>query len=274
VLPLLVLWALWRVGWRRALACAAVAVLVIVPWIVRNQIQLGTPTLATSNGFNLAALYSRPAREAGGFVDAVRDPAFDRYRLYQYDEAAWDRALRRDALAEIRAHPGQLLVVPSRNVRSLLELDSGVNRGAEFLDGRNLDVRRWFVPLVPVMALAGTAGLVRRRRDPGVVLLAGLGAYFFVTSAFTVAAPRLRAPVDLVWCIGLALLVARSRPDAAAVAPADGPAAEASVPAVRSVPVSDVAGAADAAGSAGVAGASGAAGRRPVGEEAGTTSSS
>jgi hypothetical protein len=80
------------------------------------------------------------------------------------------------------------------------------------------------------------------------VLLAGLGAYFFLTSAFTVAAPRLRAPVDLVWCIGLALLVARSRPDGAVAAPADGPAAEApvptggSAPAGRSVPATGVSG--------------------------------
>jgi hypothetical protein len=43
-------------------------------------------------------------------------------------------------------------------------------------------------------------------------MLAGLAAYFFLGSLFTVAPPRLRAPVDLVWCIGAGLLAGERWP--------------------------------------------------------------
>lgn len=212
VLPVVAGWVWWQLGWRRALGFAAAGLLVLAPWAVRNWVQLGTPTLATSNGFNLAAVYSEPARAHGGFVDAVYESEFAEYRMLQFDEAAWDAALRRDALDSLRRHPQMLLQVPARNLAAFLELQPSRNRAPELLDGRNPTVRDLAAPFVPLLAAAGSLGLWRRRRDPRVVLLAGVGAYFFLASIFTIAPPRLRAPVDLVWCVGVALLVAEAWP--------------------------------------------------------------
>jgi 4-amino-4-deoxy-L-arabinose transferase-like glycosyltransferase len=206
VLPAVALWVLWRFGWRQTLKFAAMSLVVVVPWVARNWVQVGAPVLATSNGFNLAAVYSEPAREIDGFVDAVYNPAFREYRLLQFDEAKWDAALRDAAMTSLRDHPYQLVRVPARNLRPFLELKPWINEHPEKMDGRNMMVRDLAAPLVPVMAVVGTIGLWRRRADPRVVLLAGLAAYFFLGSLFTVAPPRLRAPVDLVWCIGAALL--------------------------------------------------------------------
>jgi 4-amino-4-deoxy-L-arabinose transferase-like glycosyltransferase len=212
VLPALAVWVLWRFGWRQTLRFAAMALVVLVPWVVRNWVQVGTPVLATSNGFNLAAVYSEPAWEENGFVDAVYNPAFREYRLLQFDEAEWDAALRDAAMTSLGDHPELLVRVPARNLLPFVELKPWVNEGPETMDGRNITVRDLAAPLVPAVAVAGTIGLWRRRADRRVLLLAGLAAYFFLGSLFTVAPPRLRAPVDLVWCIGAGLLAGERWP--------------------------------------------------------------
>lgn len=216
LIPVVVVWALWRLGWRRAVQLGLVAAVVVAPWVVRNQVQLGEPTLATSNGFNLAAMYGEPALRAGHFVDPVFSTEYDHVRLLQFDEAAWDAELRSIGLESIREHPRAAAQVPVRNLLMLLELHHAQNDWAELMDGRNETMRDWAAPLVPLLAVAGTAGLWLRRRHPGVVLLAGLGAYFLLASMLVVAAPRLRAPVDVVWCIGVGLLAAGRSPTGAA----------------------------------------------------------
>ena len=92
LLVVVVVWVLWQLGWRRALGVTAVAGVVVMPWVVRNWVVMGSPVLVTSNGFNLAAMYSPQARESGGFVDAVADPRFGAYRLAQFNEVAWQRS--------------------------------------------------------------------------------------------------------------------------------------------------------------------------------------
>ena len=55
-------------------------------------------------------------------------------------------------------------------------------------------------------------GLAQRWRDPVVRLLVLLAGSFVVVSLVSVAPPRLRAPFDLVCCIGVGLLVDRLWP--------------------------------------------------------------
>lgn len=64
------------VGWRVALRVVLAAVVVVAPWSVRNELRIHTPSLVTSDGFNLSAMYSPEAIARGGFMNPVLDPDF------------------------------------------------------------------------------------------------------------------------------------------------------------------------------------------------------
>lgn len=212
LLPFVALWILWREGWRKALAFLGVGILFVAPWAVRNMVELDYPGLATSNGFNLAAMYSREAQDAGVFVDPVFHPGFSDMRVLQFDEGQWSDELQRRGLAGLRSNPLYVFNVGGRNTLAFLELKPSFNENAEILDGRNMAVRGALQWTVPVAIVVGVVGLWRNRRRPEVVLLAVVGGYFWASSILTIAAPRLRAPVDVIVCIGIGLLLARREP--------------------------------------------------------------
>jgi 4-amino-4-deoxy-L-arabinose transferase-like glycosyltransferase len=197
LVPLLVIVVGRRVGWRRGLAFGAIAAMTVAPWVVRNWIELGSPVLVTSNGFNAAALYSPAADDNDNFIDPVVHPAFDGARLAQFDEIAWDRSLREVAVDHVRARPAVVREVVNRNISSWFELQPHFNDDAEVLDGRDPGVRDRTFWLIWPLTILGAWGAWRYRRDPIVVLAAVIGVYFTVASLVLVAPPRLRSPVDL-----------------------------------------------------------------------------
>ncbi len=196
-------------GWKRALGYLGVSVLVVVPWLIRNDIQMGSPVLNTANGFNLAAAYSVEAHDDNDFVDPVFDERFSELRLVQFDEIAWDRALRDRGLDGLRGHPLEPVRVMRRNLMYYFELKPWENDDAEELDGRNLTIRHITLPLFYAVTVAGVAGLWLARRNRTVALIGITAAYFSLASILTVSSPRLRAPFDLACCIGVGLLVGR-----------------------------------------------------------------
>ena len=205
------LWVLWSFGLRRCLQFVGLAIVVVAPWIVRNWVQIGSPVLVTSNGFNLAAMYSPAAEATGAFVDPVYDPSFDKLRLAQFDEVGWQRDLQHMAITNLEAHPRQPASVFARNSAAFFELRPSFNRTAEVEDGRNLLFVTWTLPLFYVMTVVGLAGVVllwRRHRTRSLATLMILAtAYFTFASLFLVAPPRLRAPFDLLCCIGFGVTV-------------------------------------------------------------------
>lgn len=199
----LIAWALWQLGWRRALAYVGCVTLVAAPWVVRNWIRLGSPVLVTSNGFNLNAIYSPEARASRGFVDGVFDPRFAALREGITSEVELDAALRRHALASLRDDPLQVVDVVRSNLPAFLELRPSRNRGPESADGRNLRLRGLTSPVVPLMISAGVAGMWLLRRRPGIGPLVIAAVVFSGATLVSVPAPRLRAPLDLVCCIAV-----------------------------------------------------------------------
>lgn len=209
LLLLVVAWAFVTVGWKRALTVTAVAVLLVAPWVARNRAAVGTTEVVTSNGFNLAAMYSAEAQRLGAFVDPVHDAGFDDMRLAQFDEAAWDAQLRDRALRDLGANPSYAVLVAGRNTFAMFEVKPSFNEGAEQADGRHMGVRSWSLPLFYVVVGLGVVGCWRSRHTSRFVLFLSLGAgYFVLTSLFFVAPPRLRAPFDLVACVGTAVVLA------------------------------------------------------------------
>jgi 4-amino-4-deoxy-L-arabinose transferase-like glycosyltransferase len=210
VVAVLVVWAWRKLDLRRAVALAAIALLVFAPWLVRNRIQVGTWRPTTSDGFTMAAIYAPPAQAAGTFVDPAFSHAYDdpEHTFARFDEAEWNQLLTRDALHGVREDPGYVWRTVRRNVRGYFELSPGLNRYPERNDGRDWGVRQAVLPVFYVVALAGLVGLWRVRRDPRVLVLVAITAQFVVLSLVLVAPPRLRAPFDLATCIGAGILLA------------------------------------------------------------------
>lgn len=208
VAVVVLVWIIVKMGWERALGFTALVAVLVVPWMARNAVELDAPVLVTSNGFNINALYSLEAQESGGFVDATTDERFDAYRFLQLDEVAWDTKLREHGIAGLRRHPRSVIDVVGRNVIATFELDPQMNTDAEELDGRDLTVRSWSLPLFYAVTGAGIAGLWMHRREEGTFLLMLLAGTFTVQNLLLVAPPRLRAPLDVACCIGVGLLAA------------------------------------------------------------------
>lgn len=211
VVVLVVAVALWRTaGWRRALLAVAVCSAVVAPWAVRNAVQVGTPRLVTSDGFTLAALYGPPAQDTGQFVD----PTVSEYyvgagvRSLEDDEAAWSDRLTSIGLDGIRDRPVAVLERAASGAATLLELPGHRAVEAEYVDGRDPRFRDATLIAFPLLVVAGTAGLVLRRRDrrtwPSLAMVGGLVALSLVT----VSVPRLRSPLDLLLCLGVGYLAA------------------------------------------------------------------
>jgi 4-amino-4-deoxy-L-arabinose transferase-like glycosyltransferase len=225
IVPLLAL-VLWRqVGFRRAVGFAAVAVVVVTPWVIRNESIFHRPLIVTSNGFNLAAIYSPVALKAGHFVDPVFDKRFASVRNFGHsyvnlNEANLDSAFRRQGFKGIREHPGQVPSVIWLNTRRLVDETWSLNDGPERQDGRPIGLRHATLPLVWLVEIAGVVGLVRMTRQArrdyrnrpraegrlGQGLIPLVALYFFVVSILTVSVPRLRAPDDAMLIIAIGVL--------------------------------------------------------------------
>lgn len=195
-------WLATTVSWRAAAGALAIAAVVVVPWVVRNAVEVGLVDLTSSNGFNLAAMYSLPAQESGHFVDPVYDERFADRRLDQFDEAAWARRLRDDGLAGLQANPGYLVRNVAVNLVATLELRPAAAEPAELADGRNLTARYVGLPLVWAVLVLGSIGLWRLRHDAAGRLLIGVGAAVLVTNLLVLAPPRLRTPLDALLLVG------------------------------------------------------------------------
>lgn len=196
-------WLVSKAGWKAAFRLGAAAVVTVAPWVVRNQLRLHAPVLVTSNGFNVNAVYSPEALADQAFVDATVDPRFG--WLPAVDEAEWDRTLAHHGIYGARTHPAAAAQLVARNAGQMAELLPRYNRGAEWLDGRNLRLRALTLPIFYLTTIVGLLGVWRHRHNPDVILLVVLAAALVVPSVLTVTAPRLRAPLDLALAIAAAL---------------------------------------------------------------------
>ena len=230
LVPVLAL-VIWRqIGFRRAVLFCLASVIVVAPWVIRNESIFHRPVIVTSNGFNLAAIYSPMSLKAGHFLDPVFDPSFAPVENYahswaNFNEANLDSAFRREGLKGIREDPGRVPYVISLNIRRLVDQTWRLNDGPEAQDGRPLRLRHWTLPLVWSVEILGLLGLIRMTRiarreyrsrgresrapaalGEGVIPL--VAGYFFVVSVLTVSVPRLRAPDDALMIIAIGVWAA------------------------------------------------------------------
>ncbi len=186
-----------RSAWRHGLACLAVLVAIVGPWLVRNERITGEYILSSMGDYNLLA-YNAAAVEAnvrGVSEDDVRRELVDTYMASADSARDWSglKKARRAAFEIIGRHPGRYAALHLKDsalnllpdVSGLLEIwgvttgargtkavihSEGLLRGARhYLQGKwgaAITVAPWGLVslLVWVLGLAGVFGFVKTGR--------------------------------------------------------------------------------------------------------------
>jgi hypothetical protein len=208
---------------RTMAAASVVALLVCVPWVVRNQMQVGPVGLSSVGGVNF---YLAHGTDGYGFVH------YDRTPLGGLDEVAMSERGYELGLEHLREQPSRLLGDVVTGTRRLY----GLPRYAPFFSTRDFAERAPY-PLgvspqlvgaarvynnvgwmsVAVLAVLGTGLLVRRRHQAALVVLGVVAANWFCFTVVFWALPRYRFTVEPFLCIAAAvavdaLIALRARP--------------------------------------------------------------
>jgi hypothetical protein len=218
LLPVVVaLYLLLRSGWSWApLALVAASAITLVPWVVRNRVEVGCFALTTDARALWKAnnLQTYDLLASGRWIDDVRDPpghpypnpeeARDIYRQtgkkVHVTECANQRYYRRRVTRFWRDHPGEKAKLAGQAVR--MEWDPRTTASATE-SGRGA-VRDWAQPLYTSALLAlALVGLALAPRAFAALALAVLAYQTFAAMVF-VGATRYRVPFDFL----IALLAA------------------------------------------------------------------
>lgn len=201
LLPLLVAPTLWLVprGARLRLAAvtAAACLLVIAPWLVRNQAVFGAPLLSTNFG---SLVYGANCDAAYGGELIGGWPCFPpRLPGARDDERAFASRLRTRGVDYARDHTGRLpAVVAVRILRSAELWDPWDQAALEHgIADRDLTAERaGLLAYYPLAALAVYGALVLRRRVQPLRILLAPFALVLVVSALAYGSTRFRAPAE------------------------------------------------------------------------------
>jgi 4-amino-4-deoxy-L-arabinose transferase-like glycosyltransferase len=205
--------------WRPVAATAAVAALVLAPWVVRNWSEFGRPLLSTNAG-SLAYGANCDAAYYSGQIGSW--PCYPRLAVAPgRDEADLSAQLRDTGARYARDHAGRLPAVAGvRLLRSFdlwapgsaTRLEAGI--GDRDLSAYRVGVAAYYL-LLP-LAIAG-AVILRRRREPLGILLAPV-VITAVVSVLGYGTPRFRVPAEITLVVLAAVAVAAIRPAPAEVA--------------------------------------------------------
>lgn len=204
LLPLLAAPLIWRAGpgrLRMGGMCAAAALVVLTPWLVRNWLVLDTVSLLSTNGGFTARAANCPATYDGsrdlGFVSlsCAADSSCSRFA----NEVRQSDCLQAEATSYAREHVGRLPLVVLARVGRLWEVyepaDSLAYGQANWARPRSVAVAGlvFFFLLLPFALF----GLVRmRRRGVTVVPLAAVLALVTIVAAATFGVTRYRAAAE------------------------------------------------------------------------------
>jgi 4-amino-4-deoxy-L-arabinose transferase-like glycosyltransferase len=215
---------LWRTrSWAAAAAVVAVAVLVTVPWVVRNRVQVGCATLTT----DARALWKANNEQTydilanGGWIDDVpRIPGSphtpeEAAALYaqtgekeHVDECAQMRYYRSLVRDFWRDHPGEKARLAVQATGMLWDPRVTQTEDRAGAGGLRDTLRTWsavyFVPLF----LLGALGLFLVRRDLAVLIVALL-AYGTLAAMVFAGTTRYRVPWDFLLAVPAAAVLVR-----------------------------------------------------------------
>ncbi len=177
-------------------------VLVLLPWMIRNQIRLGDPVLATNGGYNLW-LGNNPASNLDEPCSQPTPPAMDAAIIRSGSEIYADSLFRATARSWILAHPGEFVRRTAVKALYFWRLDpSPVS--ASYLHGGSWMRAAGVLSFAPLLALAlwgfYQAPPALRKR---LLLFLYYAAAFTIVHAVMIVKVRLRLPLDH-WIIMIA----------------------------------------------------------------------
>jgi Dolichyl-phosphate-mannose-protein mannosyltransferase len=201
---LAIVWLLWRRRVRAGVACALLLAVTVLPWIWRNAVVIGDPTLSTETGIefwagNSGFLFSHFPEESS---DVSKSEATDSLTAQDHveldriadDAAATDHWYFHKGLAYIRTHPGRTIVDGFHKIAVGFGWLPAPRRGLA------MDLVQAF-SYGPVMLL-GLWGMVRHRaqwREDSIIYL--LFATFMLVTAIFWAQTSHRAYLDVYWIV-------------------------------------------------------------------------
>jgi dolichyl-phosphate-mannose-protein mannosyltransferase len=178
-----------RVNWKAALAMCAVSGLLLLPWALRNKLEMGTFTFSSTNdGITLLGTVLAAQQVRGDWLNPA-DVSSDYARIqHMNDEVARNSMARTVALAELhRIAPGTWFkVVCKRLVRLWIPLHRVV--ADEVSTRANIAVNVFYLPLM----LLAIVGLVRSARNPDVVPALATCLYMTLLAAISWGGTRFR----------------------------------------------------------------------------------
>jgi hypothetical protein len=199
-----IVWLLWRRRVRAGLACALLLAATVLPWVWRNAVVIGDPTLSTETGIefwagNSGFLFTHFPQESS---DVSKSEATDSLTAQdhaeldpiQYNEAASDHWYFHKGLAYIRAHPRQTIIDGFHKIAVGFGWLPAPRRGLA------MDLVQAF-SYGPVMLL-GLWGMARHRahwREDSMIYL--LFATFMLVTAIFWAQTSHRAYLDVYWIV-------------------------------------------------------------------------
>jgi 4-amino-4-deoxy-L-arabinose transferase-like glycosyltransferase len=198
------LWLFWQRRMHAGLACAFLLVLTVAPWLIRNDIVMGVPTLSTETGIELwngnnGYLFQHYPAESSDLSKAEALHALSAEEQRELDriednEELTNRWFLGKAFAYMRAHPGQTAVDGLRKIAAAFDWLPSPRRGRM----ANL---AYALSYGPVMLL-GVWGMWRRRgcwrQDAAIYLL--FAAFIAVTAVFWAHTSH-RAYLDVYWMV-------------------------------------------------------------------------
>jgi 4-amino-4-deoxy-L-arabinose transferase-like glycosyltransferase len=223
-----------------ASVCLSCALVVTIPWVVRDALEFGRLVpITTSAGIAAGGTYNNAARALGAEPGAWMDPQIvPRFRpLFEtpgIDEAGVDVQLRREAWNFAWEHSGYVAEAAAWNLLRLVEIEGGSVvdlRGHEVYDrgiGSGLPLsERIGIAIAIVLAAAGllamlgpwNRGLHPKRRVPKGPLFLWLTPIAIMVATLPIAGlPRYRLPIDpfvlMLAAVGLLALWDRRPPGA------------------------------------------------------------
>ena len=164
----------WKLRLRVAAALLAGCAAVLAPWVLRNEVQLGSAAISTQEGLTLAGSYCpstfNPHSETFGSWDggcAIAAAFFSlRYArppggLHQWDEVALDQALTHGSEDFARTHLSELpRVVMAREVSTWFLTGRGYQQSLAVWGGRNATFEQVGGVVFWILAFLGVIGAV------------------------------------------------------------------------------------------------------------------
>lgn len=210
LLPVQMLWLFLRRRWRSALLAAGGFLLLCVPWVVRNQIELGSPVLMPTKGALNLWMRNNPdilAIEGIGIPDFVEEGISRRDLLDYPSMEGADTELERSSILMERA---RCFILANPMLVACLT----VMRAGKFLSpvGGTLDhpaaTAAGFLLYLPMLAAAAVE-LFRRRGDGRVLLLGSFFLLYLALHSLAHGGVRYRLPVDMVLMVLTSLYIGR-----------------------------------------------------------------